>query len=694
MKTLIWKELRENALWAAIVAGVLILGLAAFQILTAVNTIPPSTAGSTYTHYVAWLEMGAPFAALALGLLQIVPELGRDHWAFLIHRPASPRAIFLGKAAAGLGLYLAATLIPLAVVSIWFSIPGNFAGPFDASLALPGIAAIVAGVPFYFAAVLVAFRPARWWGSRLLPIVTAVCGAAASAAAPEFADAIAFGATLTCVMGFAALGAFEAAGEYEGQAKPQRFCLGAVMMVGFVAAACTAVAVAGGIIGAMTGSNALISQGGGTRYVLTQNGRFFQLTASNTGDIIRASDAAGNTVVIPSHAQDLDNSGPDIFPHNTMYTPAYTSYDRSYQILQMGWGPGYDVYYAYDNRNRILHVYSSATQRQTGYVGADGVLSDRYSTAAAFPDRILSTYAGYVQGDIVLLFPHALYAVSAKQPGLRLFAAAPSGQAFTSATSTQNFVCAVTKSTVLLFDLSGTLVIQAPYSENPKDFSWAQVFVTHPSGAQGAPRLSLLYFNGVGGAASWIRAHPWWLVAYSATGAILSRTPVYSVQTYEQPKGTDAAEGAIPAMFIPVGVFAGGVAIVGAVAACDHSFRDATLRSLAWNAAIEWSLIWLAVGTLLSVLPAIAIGRLYGWNRGDRWRWTVALALLGWPMMLTLLAMVPLPERIRCRSCGKMRRVGRITCEHCGAALPSPIASGTEIFERSEPVGIGNTSAS
>ena len=86
-----------------------------------------------------------------MGLLQILPELRRDQWAFLVHRPASRTTLFFGKALPGVCLYLAATTLPLLALAAWDGLPGRSAAPFDWRFTLGGWAAILAGLPLYFA---------------------------------------------------------------------------------------------------------------------------------------------------------------------------------------------------------------------------------------------------------------------------------------------------------------------------------------------------------------------------------------------------------------------------------------------------------------------------------------------------------------------------------------------------------------
>ena len=75
--------------------------------------------------------VGCALGGAALGLLQVLSELWRDRWSFLVHRPLSRFAIFVGKVLAGLMLYGFANGVPLLAAAWWASRPGNVAAPFD-----------------------------------------------------------------------------------------------------------------------------------------------------------------------------------------------------------------------------------------------------------------------------------------------------------------------------------------------------------------------------------------------------------------------------------------------------------------------------------------------------------------------------------------------------------------------------------
>ena len=81
------------------------------------------------------------------------------------------RAGDLVEAPHGAGLYLAFSAVPILVYAWWAATPGTHAGPFEWSMTLPAWQLWLSITAIYLAAFLVGMRPARWIGSRLLPLV-------------------------------------------------------------------------------------------------------------------------------------------------------------------------------------------------------------------------------------------------------------------------------------------------------------------------------------------------------------------------------------------------------------------------------------------------------------------------------------------------------------------------------------------
>ncbi len=162
MRALIWKELRENMGWALLAA----LALGSAEIYALHHTQFPGQVDPYFSDgitlckkpFLMVTRFGCAAAGLALGLLQMLPELKRDRWAALLHRPISRGRLFWGKAIAGVLLYGIAAGVPF-LATVWHvATPGNFDTPFVPAMIQPSLAHLAPGLTYYFAALLVALQ--------------------------------------------------------------------------------------------------------------------------------------------------------------------------------------------------------------------------------------------------------------------------------------------------------------------------------------------------------------------------------------------------------------------------------------------------------------------------------------------------------------------------------------------------------
>jgi hypothetical protein len=109
---MILKELKVNLKWALLACVAWSACLFAFARVSVEPTLAYREMLSFPAQAVTVLMF--PLVGFLLGLVQALPESRRDAWAFLVHRPLSRGRIFWSKAIAGLLLYLAALLLPLA----------------------------------------------------------------------------------------------------------------------------------------------------------------------------------------------------------------------------------------------------------------------------------------------------------------------------------------------------------------------------------------------------------------------------------------------------------------------------------------------------------------------------------------------------------------------------------------------------
>jgi ABC-type transport system involved in multi-copper enzyme maturation permease subunit len=172
---MLYKELRET-IWIALL-GILVQGYFVVQLMN-VDWMTLSTMGRQGIPFVSDGFLGA-FAAVAvimagvLGFRQTIAESSRGTWLFLLHRPAPQWQLLGMKILAGTGVYLAASAVPVLVYAWWAASPGTHASPFEWSMTLLCWQGWISITGVYLAAFLSGIRPARWFGTRLAPLVGA-----------------------------------------------------------------------------------------------------------------------------------------------------------------------------------------------------------------------------------------------------------------------------------------------------------------------------------------------------------------------------------------------------------------------------------------------------------------------------------------------------------------------------------------
>jgi hypothetical protein len=206
MSTLIWKELRENLQWA-LLAMLVLGGAELYALYHSPDTFYDDGMTLTRASFLTATTFGPAIIGFCLGLLQILPELQRDRWAALLHRPMPRGQILLGKMAAGFLLYTVAVLPPF-LLCVWLAAtPGHFPSPFVPALALPGIADSAAGLVYYFAALVVALQRGGLAALRGIPLLAAIHVSHFVSDAWEFSGALSAVVLMAAVMCVAAWGA-------------------------------------------------------------------------------------------------------------------------------------------------------------------------------------------------------------------------------------------------------------------------------------------------------------------------------------------------------------------------------------------------------------------------------------------------------------------------------------------------------
>ncbi|WP_165219893.1 ABC transporter permease subunit [Aquisphaera insulae] len=135
-------------------------------------------------NFVSILIFVGAALAIALGFRQSAWEPSQGTSLYLLHLPMSRRGLFLTKLVTGSVLVLACALVPLLLYASWAATPGTHAGPFAWSMTVPSIRAWLTLPLVYLGAFASGLRPARWFGSRLFPLVAVAPPAMLAVAVP------------------------------------------------------------------------------------------------------------------------------------------------------------------------------------------------------------------------------------------------------------------------------------------------------------------------------------------------------------------------------------------------------------------------------------------------------------------------------------------------------------------------------
>lgn len=179
--TLVRKELRETRAFAALA---LVLYLVYLSNLTGkggpllralVSLIPgmsvtPADIPFVQDNFNTMLCFIGVLLAIALGFRQSAWEPSQGTALYLLHLPLGRRTIVVTKLLTGIGILLVCTSLPILIYATWAALPRTHAGPFEWTMIGASIRIWLILPLVYLGAFASGIRPARWFGSRLLPL--------------------------------------------------------------------------------------------------------------------------------------------------------------------------------------------------------------------------------------------------------------------------------------------------------------------------------------------------------------------------------------------------------------------------------------------------------------------------------------------------------------------------------------------
>lgn len=629
MKAILWKEYREHYLTAVVFC----LGLAAIDAWTVHVIRNTSTTG------LVALALSSLLAAVALAAVlggrMIGNEKSSDLVPFLLHRPVSRSRIWASKSVAGLTLTVLALALPIGAGMWWTSIPGHLPEPFEWRRALSMLRTLAEAPAFFFAGMLVAQRPARWYGSKAAPIALAIGAVGLADWLNDAWQAIGVLLAAASVFAAAAWGSFLTQGEYDRQPLLGRAALCTALYTGLLAILFAVSILVNSLYTsqrretqewtlAVNGDPAIdrMDQGGG------------ETTPSSLYDVVRRT-------TIDSDAPVQALPGPPVPPNDgEVIAPIIGDITRSDSV---------------DDNGRMCY-FDAVTRRISAY---DVKTNQRVALSPAFPSGavLLSPYMTYMTGRNAIVAGDRFYQLSLSTNAVTSVIASASGEKILAINviplgDGSNFRCLIaTRTQFEVLDRKGRLLAWIPRR-----------------GDSDASRILLLQNGDV----ATLGAGPGpELSVYTRNGRLISRRrlPMLPMQAY--PAAYALSLGCPPAgLLIPS---------VWRLLRTDAGYDPRALRIAA---AI------MALACILSAVLAWLCGARYGFTPGERLPWSAACAALGPLALLTLLSLREFPARAACPECGRRRIVNRERCEHCGAPWPRRAASPTDIFDVGAPASL------
>ncbi|MCA9094164.1 MAG: hypothetical protein KDA68_11795 [Planctomycetaceae bacterium] len=190
-RTLVSKELRElrGVLLLAVAAYVLVLlEFTYFSLFATINQFGstdltrlltrPQLEGIPFLHgqFRSYMMNVTICLALACGFRQTMWEEGYKTWPFLFHRPVPFGHIVLTKLCVGIGICLIPAGLTILAYACWAAFVRQTPAPFYWGMTIDTWRMWWSFPLLYLGAFLSGFRPARWIGTRLFPVIAGGTG--------------------------------------------------------------------------------------------------------------------------------------------------------------------------------------------------------------------------------------------------------------------------------------------------------------------------------------------------------------------------------------------------------------------------------------------------------------------------------------------------------------------------------------
>ncbi len=589
-------------------------------------------------------------------------------------------------------------------MTAWQAAPGNRPLPWDASMALPGIADLFCGLVYILAAMLVSMREARWYGSRFLPLGAALACSGAVLEVSQFWEAIAAVSIGIVVIGMAALATFDGGGQYGPLSRWGRATLGLTIVPGLLLAGSFVIGVTALTVLSRSATTVGVRSSG---YVITGDGSVVRRVSSQhlfaqTAQVVAVNDLQGHTVeryqdsvarqkltagVISTPAVSLHPDVPG--PVESVFSGYRTTRDVFVQLTSSPPAPS-ELSWYFVRRLGLIAAYNNRSARLIGWMGPDGFSASAAPPVHRFEGALRPTSEfAYIQP--VLAFPTAVYRLDLPRKGIRKVFSSAAGEtvlgAVTSGDSTAamsvygpraNFEIIATNTTVYVQTAEGTAEFSAARTSD--DSTSGTLIVSRALLAAGTP--TFLWYSSsdrpfIDGEPGTPAGH---ITEFGDGNTVIAQVsiPRDTASTAEASVSAgdlfSASAISLPWRFVP------------RVLRTFRRLRGLpTAEPRRWQRSdtIDWAAS--AIASLLAAALAFTLGGMLAFDRNRRLLWAALGFLLGPLGVLLMLSLVDWPVREACPACARKRVVTRLRCERCDAPWSPPPLDGTELFESSTP---------
>jgi hypothetical protein len=694
MKSLLWKEWRENLKWVPLPALVILAPIGLFGLPPLMNEA-----------FLFFVGLAAAVFGAALGFVQVYFESSGDKRSLLLHRPMSSSRIFLGKTIVGVALYLLAVGIPLACAVRLAATPEHTPQPFVWPMILPWVADALLGLVFYFAGMLMAQREARWYGSRCLSLAAGLFCWYLVWTLPEFWQALLAIGIVGGLVALAAWGSFHSGGAYAPQPFFARIALAATFLMGLLALSFTGKVLTGWWFWAKPVSYYRVDRQGQVLLVKEENGH------------LSLTDLQGN---VPPEIENVPLDAHELGEITSPWARAGWPRTRSYRnnsgaVLKYGndTQAGSEWWWYVPSQRRLLG-YDKPTNRSLGSFGPDGFVGPDQQPGERFPEGLIYSSRGFdAWVDNYLVFPSAVYKVDFRKRSVHSVFVPPQGETVRWASRWQDekrkLILALvgTDKSIHVVEEAGPRILSLPLAQDLDDYqvgslgrledptrywvwyepAWhlpldtletkpAYVVMYDSSGQEICPRQRVAPRPGFARdikprapLAEASAAHAWFgLLTPPAEAALLVGTTEHLLSEVRASKGAET-ELMFQILVVSTQHFLPGV---------RWDPRAHASLMFGWGALMLGSAVVFGLGCYL-------LARGSAFSRARCIGWAMLGFFFGWVGLVLMLASQEWPARIACPKCRKPRVVTRDTCEHCGAPHTAPSLDGTEIFESTAP---------